>query len=47
MVDDFDRSELFDEDAERPRDRKIDDAKAVLLECFFSDDGTGVCYVVS
>jgi hypothetical protein len=36
--------DIFEEGEERPRDNKVDDAKAVLLPRFFPEDGRAVYY---
>jgi hypothetical protein len=39
-----DQGDYFEEREERPRDKKVDDAKAVLLPRFFPEDGRAVYY---
>ena len=43
MADDWDEF-LHGEEYSHPHDRKVDEAKAVLLSRFFPEDGTGVYY---
>lgn len=44
MSDDFDFGDYFEERAERPRDGKVDEAKAVLLARYFSEGAQSVYY---
>ncbi|HVA13421.1 MAG TPA: hypothetical protein VNF99_09245, partial [Stellaceae bacterium] len=44
MAEDFEEFFDRDDEAERPRDRKIDEAKIKLLVRFFRDDGVDVYY---
>lgn len=44
MAEDFEEFFDRDDDAERPRDRKIDEAKTELMSRFFPDKGTNVYY---
>jgi hypothetical protein len=44
MSDDFDYGDYIERLEQRPRDRVVDEAKAVLLEDFFPDEGKEVYY---
>lgn len=44
MSDDYDFGDYFDRPIERPRDSKVDEAKAVLLARFFPDGSQRVYY---
>ena len=44
MSDEFYEEFYSDEEEDRPRDNKIDEAKRILIENFFPDDGEGVYY---
>jgi hypothetical protein len=44
MPDDIDFGDFVEEERRRPRDRRIDEAKAVLLARFFPADGANVYY---
>jgi hypothetical protein len=44
MSDDFDFGDYFEEREERPRDSKVDEARAVLLARYFPEDSRNVYY---